>query len=86
MNVGSTVRGVMARLPDFTPLGLRPGFPQFQLVQDATVADVTYARIRCPRCGEEFMVKWTVWVATRTVNTRSCTYCFKVSALPKEAT
>lgn len=78
---------MMARLPEFTPLGLRPGFPRFVLVQEATVADVTYARIKCPRCDEEFKVKWDTWVASRpAVNTRSCTYCFKVSALPKEAT
>ena len=74
----------MARLPDFTPLGLRPGFPQFVLELMTTAGEVDYARIRCPRCDEVFLVRLLAWVGSREVNTRSCPYCFKVSALPKE--
>jgi hypothetical protein len=74
----------MARLPDFTPLGLRPGFPQFVLEDTVEVRGTSLARVRCPRCDEAMFVNLDKWAASRGVNTRSCTYCFKVSALPKE--
>lgn len=75
---------MMARLPEFTPLGLRPGFPRFVLEEQVEVRDGILARVRCPRCGEATLVNWDRWVGSRELNTRSCTYCFKVSAIPKE--
>jgi hypothetical protein len=40
----------------------------------------------CPRrdCGKTFIVVVKDWWASRSVNSRSCTYCFKAAWLPRK--
>lgn len=69
-------------LDGFQP-SLRPGFPAWVVLR----LDEGDAMITCPetegRCGNTAIVHYETWLTCSKSLTRSCTYCFKASGLPR---